>query len=425
MASTSASSDMCSSSSTPTSAFDTLSSSLLYGLPPLSSPLNPNAAPVFFPSAVSPASVGPALSVAPPLLPYASHQSSSVYYPNPTPPPLSVSGLDGSWRPVASPALYYPSQPMAGQRALTAEWESTSFEYSSGIGHGGGMSALRGVGGGLPSLPYSGYPAFERCSVGRQSSNSGSSRQMSAGRQRWDSGSRWRAPSRGAGRQRSHHTHPQPQQLQSNQHTQLAIAGSAHTSSMPHTSDQALSTHDVANASPALSGVGRMFDPPSTKLVDRGLPRPEAIETALDDRGDRKVTCRSVALSSVSPLTDNHSCFSIHCTVRSDLIVVVASRRHVYFAHCVCVAAGAEEGCAPLHSRRIPVLFALPAGHAMREHRIRPLPLRLHSRLLAAVCVCCHLPTACSAPWSIQEPSRQPNDTLSTTVLVPRAHTCD
>ena len=282
----------------PTSAFDTLSSSFLLSLPPHTSQLNPHAAPVFSPSAVSPAaSVTPSLSTAPPLLSYASQQS-TVYFPSATPPPMSVGAVDSGWRPVSSSAFpYYPTEQMSVQQPLHPEWDPRPFDYGSGSGISGGVSGVRGAGSGLPSLPYSGYPAFEQRSTGRQpSSSSGSNRQMSAGRRRWDSSSRWQAHSHTSIRhqpqqQQQQQPHRQAQQQYESRGPQRSVPNESPASNIPvHAAEeQTLCTQDASGASPALSGVGRLFDPPATKMLDRGLPRPEAIETALDDRRDRKV----------------------------------------------------------------------------------------------------------------------------------------
>ena len=266
----------------PTSAFDSLSSSLLLSLPPLTSQLNPHAAPVFFPSAISPASVNLSLSAAPPLLPYASQQS-TVYFPN-TSPPLPVS--------VGPAPLYYPTQPLTLQPSLRAEWNTPPFHFSSGANNGG-SGPLRGTGSGLPSLPYSGYPAFEHRSTGREaSSGGGSSRQMSAGRQRWDSGSRWKAIPHTTNRQQSQQSFTQPHQpVQQHERggAQISVADDPSASNMVRAEGVTFGAQDAAGASPALSGVGRLFETQTAKVMERGLPRPEAIETALDERRDRKV----------------------------------------------------------------------------------------------------------------------------------------
>lgn len=305
MTSTSATDSQSLSGSAPTSAFDTLSSSLLLSLPPLPSQLNPHAAPIFFPSVISPASVTPALSVAPPLLPYASQQS-TVYFPGLSPPPLSVGSLDGGWRPVPS-SVYYPTHPPARQmsvvrQSLRSDWDPRLFDYSGG--------SVSGLGGGLPSLPYSGYPAFEHRSAGRQPSISASNRQMSAGRQRWDSDSRWKAHPHSALRQKSQlpPLQSQPPQQQQHQHrtTHLSLANEQSAESMQRGDELTVGTQDVAATSPAQSDVGRLFDPLSTKAS--GQPRPEAIETTLDDRRDRKVGRTHIrAASSVAAAHNSHS----------------------------------------------------------------------------------------------------------------------
>ncbi|MCJ1297182.1 hypothetical protein MMC34_008751 [Xylographa carneopallida] len=278
-------------SATPSCALDTLSSSLLPALPLPTSPLNPHAAPVFFPSSMSAASVDSYLCSAPPLLPYTSQQS-TVYFPNPSPPPLSVSAFDGSWQPAAP--LFYPHTP--AQQSIRSEWDSRQFEYGSS-GGGGGMGGVRAFGGGLPSLPYSGYPAFEHRSAGRQRSSGRGGRQMSAGRQRWDSSSRWRAQPQSTQQQLPQHSPAQPQQPPQQPHgIPLPAAHSPSTTdstSSLETSEEgsAAARLESTTASPALSSVGRLLDvpPSSSRLAERGLMRPEAIDTGPDERRERKV----------------------------------------------------------------------------------------------------------------------------------------
>ena len=366
MSFTPAANDQAVDGSASASAFDTLSSSLLLSLPSVPSQLNPHAAAVFFPSAISAPSMDPSLSVAPPLLPYTS-QHSTIYFPSVSPaPPLSVGAMDGGWG-TAGPAMYCPTQPPTMNHPPTADWNIHAFESSSGSSSC--VHALRGPGTGLPSLPYSGYPAFEHRSAARQPSFSGGGRQMSAGRQRWDSGSRWKPHSHTAARQHSHHIQPQQHQQQRQQQrqqqelcgTQLGTVSGPPASDMPPAEAQAFLPRDTAAASPALSAIRRLYEPPTAKALDRGLPRPEAIETALDDRRDRKVACSNFSMHNAYALQTVSHRRACRCVL--SVVVSAAPRGHVHSANRVRAALGAEEGRAPLYTRRVPVLLALPVGH--------------------------------------------------------------
>ena len=321
------------------SAPDTLSASLLLALPALPPTpssasasssacasvafhLNQHAAPVFFPTALNVAPLlEPTLSAAPHLLPYTSQQS-TVYFPTASPPP-NAAPLDGGgcdWR-TAPSGLYYPNHHAAAmqRQGLRVSWDTRSFDYSntsvdsSALGMPrSSATALAATSGSLPSLPYSGYPAFEHHPGSRQLSGGGGGggRQMSAGRRRWDSGSRWRSNAHSTPRQNTQQFYPQQhpqrqhhqQQPQEPRHIPLAAAAdAANNSNIPFKEDRVTAQHDPATASPALSGVERLFDPQSVKAQYRGLQRPGAIDTAIDDRRDRKVTWRTQSSCSFLP----------------------------------------------------------------------------------------------------------------------------